>query len=381
MIFEPSKIDAQEKEVLGAIERLRGELRYAMPLRWFGVMRRNTFARAIRGSNTIEGYNVTMDDAVAAVEEEEPLDAKSEAWLAVSGYRTAMTLVLQKADDPYFKYSPDFLNALQFMMTSYNLSKNPGRWRPGGIFVKREETGEVVYEGPDIDLVPDLMSNLIGSLNSEDYYPPLIKAAMAHLNLVLIHPYRDGNGRMARALQTLVLARSGYALHPIFISIEEYLGRNNQAYYNILAQVAGGKWQPSRSTKPWIRFCLTAHYRQAKTLKQRNQQIERLWDEIEKETVAARLPGRGIASLTNAALGYKIRNPNYRNEAEVSRVVAGRDLKALVRAGLLVAKGEKRGRYYIASQKLWEITSRIPKPKGVEDPFEEKTQPPLPGMD
>ena len=52
------------------------------PKRWFGLLRRNTFARNVRGSNTIEGYNVTKDDAVAAVENEEPIDPKDEpGWL------------------------------------------------------------------------------------------------------------------------------------------------------------------------------------------------------------------------------------------------------------------------------------------------------------
>jgi Fic family protein len=50
---------------------------------------------------------------------------------------------------------------------------------------------------------------------------------MAHLNLVMIHPFRDGNGRMARCLQSVVLAREG-VLSPVFMSVEEYLGRNTQ---------------------------------------------------------------------------------------------------------------------------------------------------------
>jgi Fic family protein len=69
---------------------------------------------------------------------------------------------------------------------------------------------------------------------------------------------------MARALQTLVLTRERIAA-PVFSSIEEYLGRNTQAYYDILAEVGAGSWNPHRNARPWIRFCLTAHYRQAMT--------------------------------------------------------------------------------------------------------------------
>ena len=52
---------------------------------------------------------------------------------------------------------------------------------------------------------------------------------MAHLNLAMIHPFSDGNGRLARCLQTLLLARE-QIVSPVFSSIEEYLGQNTQAY-------------------------------------------------------------------------------------------------------------------------------------------------------
>lgn len=62
---------------------------------------------------------------------------------------------------------------------------------------------------------------------------------MAHLNLVMIHPFRDGNGRMARALQTLVLALDE-VLEPTFSSIEEWLGSNTADYYLVLAATGRG---------------------------------------------------------------------------------------------------------------------------------------------
>src|SRR5687767_8009543 len=57
-------------------------------------------------------------------------------------------------------------------------------------------------------------------------------------------------------LQTLVLAR-GQIVAPVFSSIEEYLGRNTQAYYDVLAEVGQGAWNPERDARPWLRFCLT----------------------------------------------------------------------------------------------------------------------------
>src|ERR1039458_4010523 len=98
MIFRATKIDEQESEVIDKVEAARRKLRHNLsaPRRWMGLLRRNTFARAIQGSNSIEGYNVTLDDAIAVVEGEEPLDADTEARLNVEGYRTATTFVLQR---------------------------------------------------------------------------------------------------------------------------------------------------------------------------------------------------------------------------------------------------------------------------------------------
>ena len=222
MLFKTDKLTQAEKDVIGRVEEARKVLKYnlATPRKWRGLLRRNTLARAVRGSNSIEGYNVTAEDAIAAVEGEEPLDADREAWLAVTGYRMAMTFVLQLTKDPNFVYSEGFLRSLHFMMLQHDLSKNPGNWRKGTVYVRDESKNEIVYEGPDVEIVAGLIDELIEYLNDEDDCPhALVKGAMAHLNLAMIHPFSDGNGRMARCLQTLVLGRKGI-LEPEFSSIE-----------------------------------------------------------------------------------------------------------------------------------------------------------------
>lgn len=386
MLFQTPDLTSQERAVVELIEELRRNLRYSVsgtPLRWEGLLRRITFARAVRGSNSIEGYDVSLDDAVAAAAGEEPLDAKTEAWDAVVGYRSALTYVLQLADDPHFSYSADLLRSLHFMMMQYKLSRNPGRWRPGPIFVRDDERGEMVYEGPTAELVPLLIRELLEALNqAPPEIPVVVKAAMAHLNLVMIHPFSDGNGRMARCLQTLVLARGGVLASP-FSSIEEYLGRNTRDYYDVLATVGGGSWQPERDARLWVRFCLTAHYRQATTLLQRTREMQRLWDSLEVEINRRGLPERTLLAVVEAASGLRIRNGTYRPLADISEQVAGRDLKSLVAAGLLVAKGERRGRHYVASDSLLEIRARTREVRRVEDPFAEvqAEEPFLPGMD
>jgi Fic family protein len=353
------------------IEDLRKKLRHAVqtPKRWPGLLRRVAFARAIRGSNSIEGINVSIEDAMAAADGDEPFDAKGADWQAVNGYRSALTYVLQLAEDPYFRYSIDLLRSLHFMMLQHDLPKRPGRWRHGPISVVNEGRAEIVYRAPDADEVPALMNELVKSLNrSTAGMANMIRAAMAHLNLAMMHPFADGNGRMSRCLQTLVLARSG-TLAPEFSNIEEYLGHNTRDYYDVLLRVGARTWNPHRDARPWIRFCLTAHYRQGMTVLRRMRQVEQVWNTLEIETKKRGLPDRTVLVLSDAALGLRVRNSAYRKVADISDQVAGKDLRLLVAAGLICAEGERRGRFYRGSPSLQAIWSKYNEAKSVPDPF------------
>ncbi len=191
MIFEVPELGEAELRVLAMIEDLRSSLRHQLhePRRWLGSLRRISLARAIQGSNSIEGYEAGLDDAVDIAAGEEPLDGSEETRLALRGYREAMTYVLQMADDEDFLYSAQLLKSLHYMMTSYSLMNRPGKWRAGSIYVRNDESGLVVHEGPDVDVVPLLVDELVAELNrkSEDQ-DRIITASMAHLNLVMIHP-------------------------------------------------------------------------------------------------------------------------------------------------------------------------------------------------
>jgi Fic family protein len=376
MLFTPPTLLTAEVEVLEKISTMRQSLKYAIstPGRWFGVLRRATLARNIRGSNSIEGINVTKDDALAAVENDEPLTAERPDWQATVGYRNAMTYALQLANDPHFSYSEGLIRSLHFMMMQHELGKNPGRYRPGVIYVRDERKQENVYEGPNAEIVPKLMGELAKSLNEHSEVPVMIRAAMGHLNLVMIHPFSDGNGRMARCLQTLILGRE-QIIEPPFCSIEEYLGRFTQDYYDVLAAVGKGAFHPENDCRAWIRFNLVAHFRQASWLLQRSRMTQRVWNEIEILAHRKGLNDRMIPTLADAAFGYRIRRTHYMNQAEVSEQVASRDLKILVDHGFLIGEGETRGRIYRASPSLSEIYIRNYESRTNVDPFMQETLP------
>lgn len=378
MIFQTPPMSFEEIAALQRIDELRRKLRFqvAQPRRWVGQVRRVLGARAIQGSNSIEGYDVSVEDALAAIGGDDPTDASAEDWNAVSGYRRAMTYVLQLAQDEHFEYTPQILRSLHFMMTEYALDASPGLWRPGPIWIRNDATGDIVYEGPSHDEVPELVKELTRDLSRDSETPVLVRAAMAHLNLVMIHPFRDGNGRMSRCLQTLVLARD-QILAPQFSSIEEYLGRNTHAYYRVLQQVGGENWHPQYDARAWIRFCLEAHFIQASSVLRRVTESEAIWTQLEAVCAERRLPSRMLSALFDAAIGMRVRNSSYRAalkiwDEEITNQGATDDLRAMVNAGLLERFGARRGTYYQAADPLkaiWEDVRKNRKPLNANSLF------------
>lgn len=371
-LYQTPALLPEDMEVIDLINELRQRLRHYIqnnPQRWSGQIRRNTMARAIQGSNSIEGYHATMDDAIAAVDDEEPMDADEETWREIIGYRNALTYILQLSEDDQFEFHPQLIRSLHFMMLQHSLRKMPGRWRPGDIYVINEATEERVYEGPDALAVPGLIDELVAYLNAPTDCPGVVKAAMAHLNFTMIHPFKDGNGRMARALQTLVLSRDGI-ISPVFSSIEEWLGRNTPEYYKILAQTGRGAWHPENDAHPWIQFCLRAHFQQAQTIVKRHDWYGRVYADISRIGRERGLNERTFFALMDGAMGFRVRAGQYREEHELSDVVASRDLRKLCDEGLLIPHGERRGRYYTGAKTLQEAAQATKVTGRADDPYE-----------
>jgi hypothetical protein len=167
---------------------------------------------------------------------------------------------------------------------------------------------------------------------------------------------------MARCIQALVNACAEQRA-PQYGSISEYLGANMDAYRTAMKPVSGRRWDPSRDIRPWLDFCLAAHEEQAQLLLNRARDMKRLWDLLEAEVRRHDLPVRVICALVDAALGSRVRNAMYRSAAEISDQVAGRDLVQTVAAGLLVNRGDGRGRYYERSEQLRAIRDRTRPPE------------------
>jgi hypothetical protein len=118
------------------------------------------------------------------------------------------------------------------------------------------------------------------------------------------------------------------------------------------------------------------------TLLRRTREIQRIWDQLEVEVQQRGLPDRVILALADAAIGLNVRNSTYRAAADTSENLASRDLKHLCDAGSIEARGEKRGRVYVAALPVVAVRMRAAEPRGdVPDPFDVVKQATLPGFE
>ena len=352
MLYETPTPDSGLKDRLARLDALRGELGRAAgrPARWLGPLRRSIQANSIESSTSIEGYSIAPEDASALVANPNLANPEEENEMAVACYARAMDRVGVLAVDPAFRWLDRVVLDLHFDVCHFQPDKSPGLWRTGPIGVTGRD-GSLEFQGPDADEVPGLMAEVVEWLQGGDLDSPVVvRAAMAHLHVTSVHPFRDGNGRVARIVQSLVLAREGL-LSPEFSSIEEYLGEHTPAYYSGLREVQDGGYRPERDASSWVAFCVDAHIEQAqRRLRQLKSAADR-WERLEAMAQHRGWPERLVIALEQSLFGGTDR-ARYREEADVSMPTASADFRRLLDAGLVNQTGRGRTTRYRASETL-----------------------------
>lgn len=320
------------------------------PARWMGTLRRLLQASVVEGSTAIEGFHVSTEEALGLLGGEQQAQPGEEDRLAVACYGRAMDHVAAMAGDPAFHWVERVVLDLHFDACWFQPSANPGLWREGPMGITGGD-GRLVYQGPDAREVPGLIAETVRWLREDDLdLHVVVRAAMAHLHVISIHPFRDGNGRVSRIVQSLVLARAGL-LSTEFGSIEEYLGENTPAYYAALQEAHGELYESERDVTGWVAFCIDAHLAQARRRLTQIETAAARWASLEALVARRGWPERIAIALEQSLVGGCTRTL-YRGEAEVSLATASADFRRLLDAGLVIQRGQGRTTRYYASEEL-----------------------------
>lgn len=354
MLFPTPALDAEDQRVLDEVEDLRRSLRLQVrstPAKWTEGLRKFLTADAVAASNSIEGFKVSTVDVEDLLEGERDVDVSEEDREETLAYQRMMTYIQTLHAVADFRYSKELLNALHWMLQGHRHTprKPAGQWRRGAVYVTDTRDPSIAaYTAPGAAEVPALTGELVEWLNTDDGTHPLVRAAMAHLHLVAIHPWADGNGRMSRSLQTLMIARQG-ELAPEFSSIEAWLGRpgNTWEYYREL-QRRGATYRPDQDVSDWIRFNLTAYHQQAQTVRNRLDRSSRVWLLLGEFAEDRGLDERVVSALHDVAMSGRVRRTRYERTEDLSLQRAQRDLRDLVAVEVLTPVGRTRARFYTA---------------------------------
>ncbi|GAA2107360.1 Dot/Icm type IV secretion system effector CoxFIC1 [Kitasatospora saccharophila] len=351
---------------------LRHQVRTA-PVKWTEGLRKFLTADAVAASNSIEGFRVSTVDVEDLLEGERDVEVSEENREETLAYQRMMTYIQTLHDVDDFSYSKELLNALHWMLQGHRhtVRKPAGQWRRGPVYVTDARDPSIAaYTAPDAEEVPSLMEELVDWLNDGDDTHPLVRAAMAHLQLVSIHPWAYGNGRMSRSLQTLMIAREG-VLAPEFSSIEAWLGRpgNTWEYYRELGR-RGSEFLPDQDVSGWVRFNLTAYHQQAQTVQGRLDRSGQVWGLLADFVETAGMDERVVTALHDVAMAGRVRRSRYEHAEGLSVQQAQRDLRELVTAQVLEPVGRTRARYYTAGPRFPERALGVARtPMRLVDPF------------
>jgi len=228
---------------------------------------------------------------------------------------------------------PHLLEAHGLLMAG--LIDAPGRFRNGGVGIYRGD--QLVHMAPPAARVPDLVNDLLTWLAASTWHPLLV-SCVAHYELEFIHPFADGNGRLGRLWQTLILSRWNPLL--AWLPIEEVIRSRQQGYYDSLGQA-----DQQGDLAPFVAYQLEAIH-DALRSEISSEKGSEIGSEIGSEKVGARTP-----SLDELILQHLSSDPNLsaRLLAErlgLSQRAVEKHLSALQRQGRLLRQGAPRGGHW-----------------------------------
>jgi Fic family protein len=322
----------RQGRLLGRMEGLGFQLRAEAVLQ--------SLTEEVLKTSEIEGERLDKDQVRSSIARRLGIEigALTPADRDVEGIVEVMLDATQNFDQPLSEERLFSWHAALFPTGRSGMSKiEVGGWRSdqkGPMQVVSGAVGRerVHFQAPPAKAIKKEMQAFIRWFNAEDKIDPVIKAGLAHLWFVTIHPFDDGNGRIARAIADMALARSENSARR-FYSMSAQIRLERNAYYNILETTQKGSLDITAWLN-WFLGCLNRAFDGAETILASVLRKARFWEDRAKEKFNDR-QRMMIDRLFNGFVG-KLTSSKWAKLAKCSQDTASRDIDDLIKRGILV---------------------------------------------
>ena len=311
----PFQITSEILHLISTISQKIGEVNANYLIKNNPQLRKQNQIKTIHSSLSIEGNTLTEDQITAILENKRVLGSQKDIHEVLNAIN-----IYDKLHTLKFSSEKDYLKAHKILMSG--LIENSGKYRTKGVGILKGS--KIEHIAPPSENVPYLMRDLFSYLKDNSELS-LIKSCVFHYEMEFIHPFMDGNGRMGRLWQTLILMNE----FPLFefLPFETLISKNQKKYYHALAQSD----KEGHSTK-FIEYMLGIID---------DSLSELLTNSVQKLTQEDR-----ISIFLENTEGEFTRKDYMKKFTEISSATASRDLKTALDKGFIQKFGNKNSSIY-----------------------------------
>lgn len=330
---------------------------------WEKTFQQDATIRTVHYGTHLEGNDLSMGQAKLIFEKAEINNQNSARKIAsqagviarerdiqeILNYRKVLEF-LNKAEK-HDTYTEDEIKRIHKITVDRILSlEDSGYYRQNKVIIKDVATGQVSYRPPLPLEIPFQMENFVAWLNdsaSQDIHP-VLKAGIAHFEIARIHPFLDGNGRVARALATLILFRCDYDIKKFF-SLEEFYDKNPLEYYQALQTASNHENHDLTAWLEYFTFGLSIELDQVKIKVKELSMDEHMLNKLGQQISLSERQIKIVEFLKNHESLYM--KDASKILPQISEDTILRELKGLVEKNLIKKVGKTKGSYYILKVK------------------------------
>jgi Fic family protein len=329
---------------LTQIERVRGFLEATqLKEEWLTQMQNQALILETHYSTHIEGTQLTLEQATKILTGKKVIGVRQVDKKELLNYKEAMEFVSKYLGNGELITEGLIREIHKILVKEVRGGKaEPGSYRKKQNYVINTLTGEIVYTPPPAIEVPPLMREFVEWINTSKDLSLIIVAGISQFQFVHIHPFLDGNGRTARLLSTLILYKSGYDFKRLF-TISEYYDKNRPAYYKAIQSVRENNMDMTQ----WLEYFTEGLKSQMLKIQEEGKQVIKQ-DIILSKAEKLMLNERQLKAIRFIIGKESMKIQDYlKLNPEVTRRTAQRDLKDMIKKGLVKSKGATNKLVYI----------------------------------